>query len=62
MNSHSHNSLILPFAAAVRHAHGTGHRRGVQVSRKLRVRNAHLKGEVLTQLEAVITERQGVRT
>lgn len=56
-----HNSLILPFAASVRCAHRAGHRRGVQVARKLGIRNTHLKREVLAQLEAIITERRAER-
>lgn len=58
----SRNIHISPFAPEVRRARGAGNRRGVQVARKLRIRNTHLKREVFTQLEAIITEKQEERT
>lgn len=55
--SKSDNSS-LPFAAAVGGTDRTWHRRSVEVTYELRVRQTHLQRQVFTQLEAVVTGRR----
>lgn len=52
------NNSSLPFAAAVGSTNRTRNGWSVEVAQELRVRHAHLKGQVLTQLKAIVTERR----